>query len=195
MKRSLSPLRGGFILAGLLFPALAQAHSNEFLAYDCASGLAHPVHGPDHLATMIAVGLWAAQLGGRARWLLPVTFLGMMALGAVLGSQGFLLPGVEPTIAASVLVLGLVIASTLRLHLGVSAGMIALFALAHGMAHGAEIPAGSSVWAYGAGFMAATAALHVLGLGAGAFLNRRHPALARTLGAACALTGLGLLLS
>lgn len=181
--------------AALILPTLAHAHSGHALAYDCASGVLHPFHGWDHLLAMIAVGILAAQLGGRARWLLPAAFLGAMTCAAVLGARGLALPGTEMTIAASVLVLGLLIAAAARLPLAAITATVALFALAHGFAHGAEMPAGSAAFSYGAGFVLSTALLHALGLLLAHLAGRKSPQLPRVAGAACAAVGTLLLIA
>ncbi len=183
------------VSAALLVPSLAHAHSSDGLIYNCASGILHPLHGLDHLAAMIAVGVWAAQLGGRARWLVPAVFVGIMALGAGLGASGFGLPGLEPMIAASVLALGLLVVAAVRLPAAASVTLVALFALLHGLAHGGEIPADASAVSYGAGFILATIALHAVGLALGTIAAVRSPNFSRSLGALCAATGVALLLA
>jgi urease accessory protein len=120
--------------------------------------------GLDHLLAMVAVGLWAAQLGGRAAWLIPAAFVSVMTAGAGLGMSGVHLPLVEQGIIASVVVLGLLIATAARLPLVASAGLVGVFALFHGVAHGTEMPASASGFAYAAGFALATATLHAIGL-------------------------------
>lgn len=190
------PIRSALAVSvALLVPSLAQAHPGNALVYNCASGILHPLHGLDHLAAMIAVGVWAAQLGGRARWMVPSVFVGIMTLGAVLGANGFGLPGLEPMIAASVLALGLLIVAAVRLPAVASAGIAATFALLHGLAHGAEIPIGANTISYGAGFIATTAALHVAGIALGSVSRTRLPFFSRGLGATCAAAGFALLLS
>lgn len=123
----------------LLTPALAFAHpghgDNGLLA-----GISHPIGGLDHLLAMLAVGLWAAQQQGAARWALPCTFVGTMLLGGVLGFEGLSLPALESGIAASVLALGLAVALAVRPALSLAVGATALFALFHGVAHGLELP-------------------------------------------------------
>ncbi len=116
---------------------------------------------------MIAVGLWAAQMGGRAVWAVPASFVGVMALGGALGMAGVQLPMVETGILTSVLLLGLLIAFAVRLPLWASMGIVAFFALFHGFAHGAEMPAQSSALLYASGFIVATALLHLGGVGLG----------------------------
>ncbi|GAB6388341.1 HupE/UreJ family protein [Stutzerimonas marianensis] len=181
-----------FATALLLSPALAVAHPGHDHA-GIMSGLAHPVFGLDHLLAMLAVGLWAAQQTGTARWALPLTFVATMLLGGLLGFAGVEMPLVETGIAGSVLALGLLVALAVRPPLAVAAGLTALFATSHGVAHGLELPALSSPWGYAAGFVAATAALH----GAGYVVARSLPQVAaplvRIAGAASALAGAWLL--
>jgi len=142
----------------------ASAHEGAHLA-GIGAGLAHPFSGLDHLLAMVAVGVWAAQLGRRAVWVLPLTFPAVMAVGALLGAVGVPLPGVEAAIAASIVVLGAAVVMSLKVSLPVSAALIAAIALFHGHAHGTELPHAVSPIAYGAGFIAATLALHAIGLG------------------------------
>ncbi|ADJ66191.1 HupE/UreJ family protein [Herbaspirillum seropedicae] len=132
-----------------------------------AAGFAHPFSGIDHLLAMLAVGLWAAQNKQRALWVLPLAFPLMMVAGALLAFAGLQVPAVETGIAASVAVLGLLIAFAVRMPLWGSTLVVSLFAMFHGYAHGAELPHGSSAAMYGAGFIAATALLHAAGLGIG----------------------------
>jgi urease accessory protein len=179
----------------LLFPALAQAHIVGGPFAGLADGLAHPITGLDHLAAMVAIGLWAAQMGGRAMWLVPAAFAAVMALGGVLGAAGVGLPLVEPAIMASVLLFGLLIAAAIRLPL-VTSGLIAGgFALFHGHAHGAELPASASSAVFGAGFLATTIGLLIAGAAAGALM--RSPPMQRWVrfaGGAIAVGGLYLCL-
>ena len=153
-----------FLTLFLLIPSLAQAHPNHGPATGLASGFAHPITGLDHLCAMIAVGLWAAQRGGRALWAVPLAFVSVMTLGAIAGMSGHTLPYVEQGIAASVLILGILIAAAMRLPLAASVTIVGLFALFHGYAHGAEMPVNISGFTYGIGFIAATAGLHLLGI-------------------------------
>ncbi|MFS2113270.1 HupE/UreJ family protein [Herbaspirillum frisingense] len=132
-----------------------------------AARFAHPFSGVDHLLAMLAVGLWAAQSKQRALWVLPLAFPLMMVVGALLAFTGLQVPAVETGIAASVAVLGLLIAFAVRMPLWGSTLVVSLFAMFHGYAHGAELPHGSSAALYGAGFIAATALLHAAGLGIG----------------------------
>jgi len=171
-------------------PAAAWAHAGHEATAGLWSGIAHPFSGLDHLLAMLAVGIWAAQSGGRAVWVLPCSFVALMLAGGLLGIYGIALPNVEQGIVASLLVLGLLIASACRLHLPVGMTIVGAFALFHGAAHGMEMPAGSPAF-YMAGFAAATALLHGLGLGA-TLLCREL--LIRLAGAAVSASGLYLLL-
>lgn len=179
-------------LALLLAPAVAFAHpghgDNGLIA-----GIAHPLTGMDHLLAMIAVGLWAAQQQGAARWALPCTFVGTMLIGGVLGFSGLQLPALESGIAASVLALGLAVALVVRPPLALAVMATALFALFHGVAHGLELPEMSSPWAYAGGFIAATAALHAAGYALVRLSPRAAAPLVRVLGALSALAGVWLL--
>ena len=152
-----------FAIAGVLLPSFAFAHSGETGGF--VSGLAHPVSGLDHVCAMLAVGLWAAQAGGRTVRVIPLTFVGVMALGGALPLLGIGLPFVEPGIVLSVLLLGVLVAASVRLPLWLGGALVALFALWHGQAHGNEMPALASEWFYGLGFVLATVMLHVTGIG------------------------------
>lgn len=170
----------------LLAPALAQAHPGAHHVTGFTSGLAHPMTGLDHLLAMVAVGLWAVQLGGRATWLVPSAFAGVMTLGAFAGMSGLVLPGVEQGIMLSVLVLGVLVAAAVRLPMVAGAALVSVFALFHGMAHGMEMPENAGGFSYVAGFLAATIALHLAGMALG-FAARQNAAL-RVSGAAIAVS-------
>lgn len=129
------------------------------------AGFSHPLVGMDHLLAMLGVGIWGAQLGGRAIWMVPASFVGVMVLGAVLALAGAPLPLVEFGIGGSVLVIGGLIALRARLPLALAMGLVGLFALFHGHAHGTELPGFAHPAAYGAGFVLATALLHAAGFG------------------------------
>jgi urease accessory protein len=165
----------------------ASAHVGDHSSMGFAAGLAHPFTGLDHLLAMVAVGLWAAQLGGRAMLLLPALFPVVMVAGAIMGGHGVTLPGVEAAIVASVVVLGVAVALGWQVSILVSAVLIGIFAVFHGYAHGAEFAGGSSIL-YGAGFVLATIALHLIGLGMGAAVSR--PLVTRAAGGAIAAAGL-----
>ena len=181
----------------LLAPTAALAHTGIGPHTHSAfgSGFLHPFLGADHLLAMLSVGLFAAMTGGRARWAYPASFVGAMLVGGFLGFEGAALPVIEPTILASVVVLGAAIAFALRPPLPLACAAIALFGVAHGYAHGLEAP-GLGGLAYAAGFVAATAALHGVGLALGSAAGSLgHPALARTMGAVACLGGVALILS
>jgi urease accessory protein len=179
------------LLILLSWAPAAHAHILQGEAGGFLTGLGHPVSGLDHVLAMIAVGLWGAQLGAPALWLLPVTFPMVMALGGMLGLLGVPLPGVEVGIAASGILLGLAVMTALRPPLAVAAALVGVFGIFHGHAHGAELPAGQSALLYSMGFVVATGCLHAVGIAVG--LVYRWPwgqTLLRTAGAAVALAGL-----
>jgi len=164
--RNLSSFKSLATLSLIFTPILAHAHPGHDTS-GFSAGVAHPLHGLDHILAMVAVGLWAAQLGGRAKWLVPASFVSVMALGGALGMAGVPIPFAEQGIFASVLILGVLIAASVRLPLAASMSLVGLFALCHGHAHGLEMPASAAGFAYGAGFVLATALLHAAGIGAG----------------------------
>lgn len=179
------------LLAVFFFPSLAQAHPClPGHPHGFAGGLAHPLMGLDHVCAMIAVGLWAAQRGGRALWAIPLAFVLVMALGGMLGLMGGALPLIETAIATSVLILGILIAAVVRWPLWASVLIVGVFALFHGYAHGAEMPATASGLAYESGFILATAGLHLCGIGLGLTAKRwASIQLIRCAGAAIATCG------
>ncbi|WP_152047226.1 HupE/UreJ family protein [Aureimonas psammosilenae] len=175
--------------------APAFAHLNPAEHGSVMAGISHPLTGLDHILAMVAVGLWAAQIGGRAVYLVPAAFVGTMLLGFVLGLAGVSLPFVEPMIAASVLALGLFVAASARLPLAASIGVVGVFALFHGIAHAAEL-GGAGALDFGIGFVASTALLHGAGIGLGFVLARGGKlgtSLARALGAGTAVAGIALM--
>jgi urease accessory protein len=137
-------------------------------------GLLHPLTGLDHMAAMVAVGLWSAMTARRV-WLAPVSFAGMLMLGALLGLGGLELPAVEPMIAASLVVLGLLVATQARLPGALAAGIVGAFAVFHGVAHGTELAGGSNGWTPLVGMLVATVGLHLAGVAMGQTL-RSYPA-------------------
>jgi urease accessory protein len=169
------------LLAYVTILPVAEAHTFGSQGAGLMAGLTHPFVGLDHLLAMIAVGIWAGQLGGRPVWLIPLTFVSVMAAAATLASFGLLLPLMEPAIACSVLVLGLLIAGSVCLPTSVCALLVSLFAVFHGYAHGLELPQAASPILYGAGFVLATALLHGLGIGF-ARNSRQHKMLQRIAG-------------
>ena len=172
-------------------PMAALAHTGHMEPGGFMHGFEHPLGGLDHLLAMVAVGLWAAQLGGRALWVLPASFVGTMVLGGLAGMAGLPLPSVELGIIGSVLVLGGLVALQPKLPLAACAAITALFAVFHGYAHGAEMPAAASPWLYGMGFALATALLH--GAGIGAILAIRN--MARGAAGSMAVRGSGALVA
>jgi urease accessory protein len=157
----------------LMLPAQALAHGGN-ISGGFWSGLAHPVFGADHVVAMVAVGLWGAFLGPPAIYLLPVVFPLVMAAGGVLGILKVPLPGTEIGIAISAIVLGAMVALAARPRPWVAAALVGAFAIFHGNAHGAELPAGADALAYSAGFVIATGLLHLAGIAFG--LLARWPA-------------------
>ena len=194
--KSTSTLKLTLLALFALTPVLAQAHLGHGLANSFASGLNHPLHGLDHMLAMVAVGLWAAQQGGRALWAIPCAFVSLMILGGALGMAGMHLSMVETGILVSVLVMGILIAAAARLPLVASLALVGLFALFHGHAHGTEIPVAASGVSYGIGFVIATIALHGCGIAIGLLAQKRLPVPAiRFAGATIAISGLCLWLA
>ena len=165
----------------LLISDVASAHTGVGDTHGCLHGLTHPISGLDHILAMVAVGLWAAQIGGKALWLVPSAFVLAMAGSSVWGHFGLPLPGVEPGILASDFALGLLILFAARLPLAASMGIVGVLAVFHGYAHGAEMPETASGLTYGAGFILATAGLHLLGIGLGLAIERFQPILRQRL--------------
>ncbi|EHK58687.1 Protein HupE precursor [Mesorhizobium alhagi CCNWXJ12-2] len=156
------------------------------------AGLSHPLFGSDHVLAMVAVGLWAALLGGRALWLAPLAFVGAMAIGFAVALMGAPLPFVEPVILTSVVVIGLLAATALSMPAGIAMAVIGFFALFHGHAHGGELGSAGAV-AFGVGFALSTALLHMTGIGlARLFGGSAGHLAARVVGGATALGGLWL---
>lgn len=165
------------VLAVAVFlPVLAQAHPMPGEVHTLKSGFLHPLSGLDHILAMVAVGLWAAQLGGRALYLVPSAFVSLMAVGGAMGMAGVQLPMVEAGILASILVLGLLIAAAVRLPVAAGMAIVGLFALFHGHAHGTELPAAATGVTYAAGFILATVLLHACGIGLGLLAQKKLPA-------------------
>jgi len=180
-----------------LVPAIASAHPGHDAA-DLVHGFMHPLGGIDHILAMVAVGLLAARMGGRALWLVPASFVLTMAVAGLAGMAGMVVSHVEIGIALSVLVLGAMIAAGVRLPVAAAMGLVGFFAVFHGYAHGLEMPQTASGLAFGAGFVAATALLHGLGLALGLALGQAGEPIARPAlrlgGVATALAGAALLI-
>ena len=150
-----------------LYASSAWAHVEQGRAAGFLAGVHHPVSGLDHVLAMVSVGLWGAQLGPPAVWLLPVTFPMVMALGSLLGLMGAPLPGVEAGIALSAILLGLAVLSEWRPPVWAGGAVVGAFAIFHGHAHGTELPEGASGLLYSVGFVVATGTLHALGIAVG----------------------------
>ncbi|RJT22949.1 protein hupE [Mesorhizobium waimense] len=191
-----------FLLLGVFATTVpAFAHFRPGDHGSIVSGLTHPFTGLDHIVVMIAVGLWAAAIGGRAKWLVPSAFLGCMITGYAVSIAGAELPFVEPTILASVIVLGILIAAPIRLPTVPGALLVGVFALFHGAAHGGEVGSADTL-AFGIGFAVATALLHAAGIGFGLMLGSgtrigrtAGNALSRILGGLAAAVGIALALA
>ena len=165
-------LRGVLFFCLMMLPAIALAHVGQGnMSGGFVSGFLHPILGPDHVVAMVAVGMWGAQLGAPAIWVLPVTFPLVMAFGGVLGILGVPVPAIEIGIAVSAIVLGAMVAFSARPPLWVAMVMVGVFAIFHGYAHGAELPESANAVAFSIGFVVATGSLHALGILIGT-LNR-----------------------
>jgi len=159
--------RAALVRAVLLWTQLAQAHIQKGEAAGFLTGVRHPISGLDHVLAMIAVGLWGAQLGAPAIWVLPLAFPMVMAFGGMLGLIGVPLRGIEYGIAASAILLGAAVLLQLRPPLVVAAALVGCFAVFHGYAHGTELPPGQNGLLYSMGFVIATGSLHAVGIGIG----------------------------
>ncbi|KQY44309.1 HupE/UreJ family protein [Rhizobium sp. Root483D2] len=179
-------------LAASTMPAFAHLDPAEHGSL--LAGFTHPLSGLDHILVMIAVGLWAAQIGGRALWVVPTAFVGTMAFGFALAIAGVHLPFVEPAILASVVALGLMVAMAVRMETGACAAVVGIFALFHGYAHGGELGAAGAL-PFSAGFVVATALLHIAGIGLGLGIGRLSSGriISRMIGGLTAFAGLALI--
>jgi urease accessory protein len=173
----------------LAYIPTAGAHSLGVEGGGFITGLAHPFMGLDHLLAMIAVGIWAAQTGGNSVWRLPLSFIVMMAVAALISASGFSLPTLELLIPGSVVLLGFMVFFTIRLPVNLSMLLVGLFAVLHGYAHGQEMPQASSAILYGGGFVLATALLHLIGIGFVKIAYRKN-LLSRLSGSIITLAGL-----
>ena len=180
-----------------LLPSAAYAHTGVGDTSGFAHGFMHPTGGLDHVLAMVAVGLLAARLGGRALWLVPFSFVTMMIVGGIAGVGGIGLPFVELGISGSILVLGFAIALGRQIPTPVAMALAGFFAIFHGHAHGTEMPVDAAGIAYGAGFVAATALLHATGIALGIGTERLGSAwsarASRIAGGAMAVAGAGLM--
>jgi urease accessory protein len=178
------------VLLVLLAAGAAQAHTETAAANGFVAGLLHPLLGPDHLLAMVAVGIWGAALGAPLIWALPVVFPLLMVVGGVLGIAGVPMPMVETGIAVSVILLGLAILAAWRAPMAVALGLVALFGVLHGHAHGTELPTAASPAAYATGFVLCTGLLHLGGIALGLLHNMpRGAAVLRGIGGAMAAAG------
>lgn len=162
-------LRKSLLVLALLTPTAASAHPGlSGHTHNLISGIAHPLFGFDHLLAMLAIGIFAAQRGGKSLWQLPIAFISLMAVGGIFGANGVVrVPLMEQLIAASVLIFGILIATATKLSFKAILPIVGAFALFHGFAHGAEMPVATSGFFYGIGFLMTTAALHLAGIGVG----------------------------
>lgn len=195
---SLAPFRRLALTAGLvLLPSVAFAHTGAGHAGGFAHGFQHPLTGLDHILAMVMVGVLAFQLGGRALWLVPGTFVLVMVLGGLLGVSGVGVPFVETGIAISVIVLGAVVAFGVKAPLAAAMALVGFFAIFHGHAHGVEMPENVGGLVYGLGFTLGTALLHAAGVALGFLIGRaarrNGPMVTRTAGALVGAAGIGLL--
>lgn len=187
-----------YILAlAALLPTLALAHAGPDAGahHGFMDGFTHPFTGLDHLAAMVAVGVWsvlAFRHAGRAQWAAPAAFAGVLLIGGLLAFAGVSLPGVEPMIATSLVVLGLLVATRVQMPAAAGAALVGAFALFHGLAHGAELPVDQAVAAL-SGMVLGTALLHLSGMALGRFVLARQVWLPRIAGAAVTLFGASLL--
>src|SRR5262249_40650765 len=187
-------MRTGLTTAALtLIPTAAFAHPGIGHAHGFVAGFAHPLGGLDHILAMVTVGIFAWQLGRRALWLVPATFILAMAAGGALGMAGVPVPFVELGIAASVIVLGAVVAFARKAPVAIAVGLVGVFAIFHGHATGMPLDASGS--AYAAGFLLATALLHAAGIALGFAIGRiAHGRAAYQLGGSLvALAGVAIL--
>jgi urease accessory protein len=173
---------------------VVEAHVEGGVAAGLISGFAHPLSGWDHMLAMVAVGVWGAQLGAPAVWLLPIAFPMMMAGGAFAGLIGVTLPGVEIAIAASAILLGLMVSVERRASVAGAMALVACFGVFHGHAHGSELSPGTNALTYSAGFIIATGGLHVVGVLLGlAHTRPAGRAVLRAAGVVVTVAGLGFL--
>ena len=179
------------LTGALVSPALAHTVVGQTNSF--ASGVAHPLHGTDHILVMITVGLWGVLAGGRAIWVWPMAFVGTMLAGFAAATLGLQIPFVEPAISSSIIILGLLVALAVKAPVWAGAVITGLFAFFHGHIHGTEATAVGLV-PYAAGFAFATAALHAAGIGLGLFAERSIGKLAlRAMGGLTVLGGIALI--
>ena len=172
------------------FAPTVLAHPGHISASGFTAGLLHPFSGLDHLLAIIAVGVWAAQRGGRALFAVPASFVVMMAVGAIIAAAGLSLPVVEPGIIASLVVFGLLIAFNTRLPVAAGMAIVGVFALFHGYAHAVEIPARANLAVFGSAMLLGTITLHIIGIGLARMSNIQiYKTALRVTGSLIALAG------
>jgi urease accessory protein len=168
-------LKHSLLVVSMIGTAIpAAAHTGSHAASGLVGGFAHPFGGLDHTLAMVAVGLFAAVLGGRALWAVPATFASMMLVGGVMGFMGIEIPAVEVGIALSVVVFGAALAARIRCRVSVAMMLTGMFAIFHGYAHAAEMPMEAAAARYCLGFVSATVLLHGAGLAIGIVLGHRQ---------------------
>jgi urease accessory protein len=191
---SKNPSQLAVCAALVAFAGSAEAHTGQGVIGGFQSGFLHPVLGWDHVVAMVAVGLWGAFLDRPAIWVLPIVFPLVMAFGGALGVAGVPLPYVEAGIALSGVVLGLAVAFAIRAPLWIAGVLVAIFAIFHGHAHGAELPGAANPFTYALGFVIGTGLLHLAGIAFGLLLKWPQGKLAvRGAGGVIALVGLAFL--
>lgn len=168
----------------------ALAHPGHEIVNGMGAGFLHPILGIDHLAVMALVGVWGGMLDGKARYLLPLAFVVTLAAGSMLALGGFSIPMFEAAIMASVIILGLLVAMNVKIKTGLAMLAVSVFAIAHGFAHGVEMPHEMSAWSYGVGFVAASAVLHVAGIAFGRIGAALNEKAVRIVGALTATAGM-----
>lgn len=174
--------------AFIAFASCSLAYAHPGHGSGALDGFAHPLLGIDHLLAMLAVGVWASRQDGHGKWMIPASFMLIMLLAAGVGMAGVALPAVESGIATSLLLLGLLLAFSVKLKPAIGTMLVAIFAVFHGHAHGVEMPASAAPWLYALGFMLATGLLHGLGIWLSRGL-RQDGWLLRAVGAAVAAAG------
>jgi urease accessory protein len=194
----MKPVTRWTLCASLFFASVALAHAHpghdgHDLIWDFQAGFTHPFTGWDHLLAMFAVGWWATQLTGRARWAVPVSFLTALSVGTLFGRIGASVPGVEQAIAASVLAFGLLLAARGRIPVAIASVLAGAFAVFHGLAHGAEARANVHAGLAVLGFVVGTACLLGAGFAFGSLIAKRRPLLSTLAGSAVAICGFVLL--
>lgn len=188
MRRS--TLKIGLTALITMLPTLALAHPGHDGSTSFSTGFMHPMGGLDHLLAMIAIGLWAASMRGRALWAVPAAFVGTMIIGGALAMAGMRVPFVEEGILLSVVLMGALLIGSVRFDVKVCMAIAGVFALFHGAAHGMEMPLNAHGAEYALGFALATALLHVVGMGLGLILARLEmPIITRVTGGMIAAAG------